>query len=204
MLLAAAPLRQAAPQRSRVGKNSPPRSNPSLHPTRMQPSSPAVSVRATAAPVTTETTPSVASVAYSELTVGVPRENFPGERRVAVTPAGVESLLKAGFKAVYVESGAGKEAQFSDDEYRKAGATVGSVRDAMTADIVCKIRPPTEDSLPMMKDGATVISYIYPSRNESVRILSLSEQSQQWRGISGNPSLLAHACSWSSASPPRT
>lgn len=44
---------------------------------------------------------------------GVPKETFPGEQRVALTPAGAATLLKAGFKAVVVERGAGAAAEFA-------------------------------------------------------------------------------------------
>jgi NAD(P) transhydrogenase subunit alpha len=57
------------------------------------------------------------------LTVGVPREVFPGEKRVATVPEVVEKLIKLGFR-VAVESGAGDAANFPDDAYRAAGAEI--------------------------------------------------------------------------------
>ena len=57
--------------------------------------------------------------------IGVPRETFPGEKRVATVPDVVEKLIKLGF-AVTVESGAGDAANFSDDAYRAAGAEIVS------------------------------------------------------------------------------
>jgi len=77
------------------------------------------------------------------LVIGVPREVFPGEKRVATVPDVVEKLIKLGF-SVRVESGAGDAANFSDDTYRAAGAEV--VADAATlwaaSDIVFKVRGP--------------------------------------------------------------
>src|SRR5450830_1171541 len=55
--------------------------------------------------------------------IGVPREVFPGEKRVATVPDVVGKLIKLGF-TVSVESGAGDAANMSDDAYRAAGATV--------------------------------------------------------------------------------
>ena len=55
--------------------------------------------------------------------IGVPREIFPGEKRVATVPEVVEKLVKLGFKVV-VESGAGDLANCGDDTYRAAGASV--------------------------------------------------------------------------------
>ena len=57
------------------------------------------------------------------LMIGVPREVFPGEKRVATVPEVVEKLIKLGF-TVAVESGAGDAANFSDDTYRAAGAQI--------------------------------------------------------------------------------
>jgi len=67
---------------------------------------------------------SLLGVPYSELTVGVPKESFQNEKRVAITPANVALLKKKGFKAVVVEKNAGHGAKFSDAEYVAAGAEV--------------------------------------------------------------------------------
>ena len=64
------------------------------------------------------------------LLIGVPRERFPGEKRVATVPEVVEKLIKQGFR-VAVEAGAGDAAQISDDAYRAAGAEI--VDDTATA-----------------------------------------------------------------------
>ena len=57
------------------------------------------------------------------LLIGVPKEVFPGEKRVATVPEVVEKLIKQGFR-VAVEAGAGDAAQINDDAYRAAGAEV--------------------------------------------------------------------------------
>ncbi|GAB4819658.1 hypothetical protein N2152v2_006704 [Parachlorella kessleri] len=102
---------------------------------------------------------------YSELTVGVPRETFEGERRVALTPAGVAALKKAGFKNVVVEQGAGALANFGDEEYIRAGASVAKDMEAFAQDIVLKVRPPDADEIGHFKEGAALISHIYPAQN---------------------------------------
>ena len=71
--------------------------------------------------------------------VAVLKEGFPGERRVAVVPAGVPALVKAGL-TVAVEAGAGAAAGFSDDDYRAAGAEIVSRDEALAADVVLAIR----------------------------------------------------------------
>ena len=63
-------------------------------------------------------------------TIGVPREVFPGERRVATVPDVVQKLIKLGFN-VSVESGAGDAASISDDAYRAAGASIADTAAAI-------------------------------------------------------------------------
>ncbi|PRW58593.1 NAD(P) mitochondrial isoform A [Chlorella sorokiniana] len=111
----------------------------------------------------------VAGIPYADLTIGVPRETYANECRVALTPAGVTALKKAGFKNVVVEAGAGASANFSDEEYKAAGATIGSTSDAFGQDIVLKIRPPSVASeVGLFKEGGRLISFIYPAQNKDL------------------------------------
>jgi NAD(P) transhydrogenase subunit alpha len=98
--------------------------------------------------------------------IGVPKEIFPGEKRVATVPEAVEKLIKLGF-TVQVESGAGDAANVSDDDFRKSGAGVVANAAALWAgsDIVFKMRPPSMDEVAMMKEGQTLISFIWPAQN---------------------------------------
>src|SRR5450830_1302128 len=98
--------------------------------------------------------------------IGVPREVFPGEKRVATVPESVEKLIKLGF-IVAVESGAGEAANVSDDAYRVAGATVVQGAAALWAesDIVFKVRGPTADEVTLMREGSTLVSFIWPAQN---------------------------------------
>jgi NAD(P) transhydrogenase subunit alpha len=79
--------------------------------------------------------------------IGIPRETFPLEKRVATVPDVVEKLIKLGF-SVAIESGAGDAANFSDDAYRAVGAEVLPNAAAVwaAADIIFKVRPPTRRS----------------------------------------------------------
>ncbi len=99
-------------------------------------------------------------------TIGVPREVFPLEKRVATVPEVVEKLIKLGF-AVQVESGAGEAANVSDDDYRKAGASVAATVSDLWAssDIVFKVRAPSIDEVALMKEGQALISFIWPAQN---------------------------------------
>lgn len=114
--------------------------------------------------------PATHSVPYSQLTVGVPKEIFLNERRVALSPQNVALLLKKGFSKVLVERGAGAEADFLDDVYREAGATlVDSANDVWTgADIVLKVRSPIPAEIEVMKPSQTVISFLQPAQNRPI------------------------------------
>src|SRR5512134_2328142 len=95
--------------------------------------------------------------------IGVPRETEAGEKRVATVPDVAARLIKLGFR-VAVESGAGEAANFSDDSYRAAGAEVVSDVWA-SADILFKVRAPSADELGRMREGATLVSFIWPAQN---------------------------------------
>ena len=98
--------------------------------------------------------------------IGVPRETFPGEKRVATVPDVVEKLIKLGF-AVAVESGAGDAANFSDDAYRAVGAEVLPDAAALWAasDIVLKVRPPSSQEVALMREGGALIGFVWPAQN---------------------------------------
>lgn len=98
--------------------------------------------------------------------IGVPREIFPGEKRVATVPDAVAKLVKLGF-AVVVESGAGELAQLSDADYVAAGASIApSAADVWSGcDIVFKVRTPTPDEVALMHPGQTLIGFIWPAQN---------------------------------------
>lgn len=116
---------------------------------------------------------------YSELTIGVPCESHPSERRVALTPQNTALLLKKGFKSILVESGAGHEAKFPDEAYAKAGATIVPLKQDVfdRSDIVLKVRPPRDEDegegenggeVGSVKEGSTVISFVYPAQNKGL------------------------------------
>lgn len=98
--------------------------------------------------------------------IGIPREIAAGEKRVATVPDVVEKLVKLGF-SVAVESGAGDAANFADDTYRAAGAQVLPTAAELwgAADIVFKVRPPTFDEVAQLREGATLIGFVWPAQN---------------------------------------
>lgn len=108
------------------------------------------------------------------MTVGIPKETFPLEKRVAATPESVGRLVKPGFSVV-VEDGAGDSSYFSNADYESVGAKIVSTDQVWKeSDIVMKLRPPTEDQLKML-DNKTLISFLYPKQNEGL-IKQLQDQ----------------------------
>ncbi|SOY66986.1 pyridine nucleotide transhydrogenase (proton pump), alpha subunit [Cupriavidus taiwanensis] len=104
------------------------------------------------------------------MTIGVPREVHPGERRVAATPESVRELLKLGYQVV-VETGAGQEASFSDDDYRAAGAAIVDAASLWASvDVVAKVRPPQVhpslgvEEAALLKKHATLIGFVWPAQ----------------------------------------
>ena len=98
--------------------------------------------------------------------IGVPRETLAGEKRVATVPDVVEKLVKLGFQ-VAVESGAGDASNFADDTYRAAGAQVAPTAADIwgRSDIVFKVRPPSADEVAMLREGGTLIGFVWPAQN---------------------------------------
>lgn len=100
------------------------------------------------------------------LTIGIPKETYAGEKRVATVPDVVEKLIKLGFSVV-VESGAGAAANFSDLSYQSAGATIVPSAAELWggADIFFKVRAPNLDEVALLKEGSTLVSFIWPAQN---------------------------------------
>ena len=105
-------------------------------------------------------------VAPSPQRIGVPREIFPGEKRVATVPDVVTKLTKLGF-AVVVEQGAGDLADLSDQAYEQAGASIAPSAAALWSgsDIVFKVRAPTAEEVALMHEGQTLIGFLWPAQN---------------------------------------
>ncbi|CAI4214819.1 unnamed protein product [Parascedosporium putredinis] len=92
-----------------------------------------------------------ATTPYTQLTVGVPRETFPNERRVLI------------------ERGAGLEADFLDDAYIAAGATLVDAASVWKeSDIVLKVRAPSAAETDLVKTNQTVLSFLQPAQNKDL------------------------------------
>ena len=96
--------------------------------------------------------------------IGVPRERLDNESRVAATPKTVQQILKLGFDVI-VEHDAGFKASFEDQAFVAAGAKVGDAAQVWQADIIFKVNAPTDDEIALIKEGATLVSFIWPAQN---------------------------------------
>lgn len=93
-----------------------------------------------------------------ELYIGLPKETHLGEKRVCLTPDAVSALTAHGHKIV-IETGAGENANYSDNEYSEAGAKISyDIEEAFKCNIVLKVAPPTEKEIEYLVPKATLIS----------------------------------------------
>jgi alanine dehydrogenase len=108
------------------------------------------------------------------MNIGILKEVFPSERRIALTPGGVQTLVGLG-ATVYVERNAGALSFFSDDEYSSAGGTiVYSPQEVISrSDIVLKVAPPAESELKFLHDGQTLFSafHLAISKRQTIETL---------------------------------
>jgi NAD(P) transhydrogenase subunit alpha len=101
------------------------------------------------------------------VTIGVPRETFPGERRVALVPRACDALGKLGANVV-VEQSAGAEAGFPDEQYATRGARSATRRDVFQADVILQVRSLGANpeagraDLALLRPGQTVIGFGEP------------------------------------------
>ncbi|KXK38724.1 MAG: alanine dehydrogenase [Saprospiraceae bacterium] len=92
------------------------------------------------------------------LTIGIPKEILISERRVALTPHSIRTLVGYGHNVV-VETGAGQMSNFSDHNYSEAGATVSySKEEVFKSQVLVKIAPPTSEEIDLMKPDQILIS----------------------------------------------
>lgn len=108
----------------------------------------------------------------SSMIIGIPKEKFAGESRVAASPESIKKLLKLGYQ-VQVESGCGTAASFPDSAYEAAGAQVLSSAEIWTtSDIIFKVRAPAEDEIESLRQNDRphkfLFSLIWPAQNQDL------------------------------------
>ncbi len=107
--------------------------------------------------------------------IGVPRELFAGEKRVATTPDVATQLIKMGF-SIAVEANAGVAANFSDASYKEAGCSIATADEIWNdSEIILKVRGPDNEEIARLKSGQTLISFLWPVQNTEL-LQQLSER----------------------------
>lgn len=97
--------------------------------------------------------------------IGIPKEIQENENRVAATPKTVELLIKQGFTFL-VETNAGTAASFSDQAFQDSGAAISTDTNLVwQSDIIFKVNAPSDTEIEQMKEGATLVSFIWPAQN---------------------------------------
>ena len=99
----------------------------------------------------------------------IPKESISDERRVAIAPQNIASFIKLGYD-VKVEVGAGGFAQMPDELYESQGASIIDGKESVwsSGDLILKVNPPTVEEAMLIKEGACLICFVYPSRNETL------------------------------------
>ena len=101
--------------------------------------------------------------------VGVPKETFPGEKRVALSPDGIKKITDA-VAEVLVEKGAGQSAFLFDEMYEKNGRKIAANAAAVyqESDIILKIGKPDESEVALLREGQTLIALLQPLVNRDL------------------------------------
>ena len=107
--------------------------------------------------------------------IGIPKEIHQGEKRVATTPEAATQIIKLGF-SVSIESGAGLNADISDEAYKQVGVEIIADTRALwkQSNIIMKVRAPEYnleldiEEIDLLTSGACLISFIWPAQNEAL------------------------------------
>jgi alanine dehydrogenase len=95
------------------------------------------------------------------MVIGIPKEIKDHEFRVSLTPDGARTLVAAGH-TVWIESSAGVGSGFADDDYRKAGAKLGSKAQVFeNAELIVKVKEPLASESPLFRPGQTLFAYLH-------------------------------------------
>jgi alanine dehydrogenase len=122
-----------------------------------------------------EQTKEVSSAKFP-MTIGIPKENRPDEKRLVFTPEAVDMIVEAGHQILF-EAGAGAGINYSDADYSESGAIITSKEEVFNCDLVFKIAPATPKEIFMMKKKATICSMLYLSDMSAELIHVMAERS---------------------------
>jgi len=105
--------------------------------------------------------------------IGIPAETRTGETRVAATPETVKKLVAAKHQVI-VQSGAGVTASITDEAFTAAGASLGSAGDALSADLILKVRAPSESERTQMRSGSVLVGMLNPFDADNIAAMAQS------------------------------
>lgn len=112
----------------------------------------------------------------TSLLIGIPKERSFQEKRICLTPDAVSALTNNGHR-VLIESGAGKNAAFEDNEYSEAGAQItGDTAKVFSSPIILKVEPPTLDEIKMIKPNSVLISALQLKMQKETYFQSLAKK----------------------------
>ncbi|RZB41000.1 NAD(P) transhydrogenase, mitochondrial [Asbolus verrucosus] len=115
----------------------------------------------------TQSSEIVEGTPYSKLSIGIPKEIWENEKRVALTPAVTQTLIKKGF-TVQIEENAGLGAKFRNEDYEEAGGVIVDTKKTFNSDIILKVRQPLNNEVGNFRENSTLISFLYPSQNKGL------------------------------------
>jgi len=99
--------------------------------------------------------------------IGIPKEIYTNEARVALTPDVSLQFQKLGY-TLAIEAGSGKGSKFSDEQFKANGVEVVNTPEEIwqKSDIIMKVRPPQENEIDLMHEGQVLVSFFYPAQNK--------------------------------------
>lgn len=111
------------------------------------------------------------------MNIGILKEDLLNEKRVALSPAGVQALVTAGH-GVYLEQGAGSQSLFSDEEYQTAGAVIGFSPEEVVnrSSVILKVSPPKLEELARFDEGQVLLSFLHLGASQRKVVETLLEK----------------------------
>ncbi len=109
--------------------------------------------------------------------IGIPKENIFEEKRVAIAPAGVDSLIRAGH-TIYIQSGAGEGSNFSDEDYAQTGATIVYSAEEVyrRSELVAKVSPLSDEETELLQENQILFSFLHLAVGNKTTIEKLLEK----------------------------
>ena len=103
--------------------------------------------------------------------IGVLKETFPLERRVALTPDAAGRLVKRGHE-VLVELGAGDAAFYRGEAYEAVGAKLADLAEVANADLVVSVRRPSPERAGMLRQGIVIVTLLGTDSRDAIEALN--------------------------------